>query len=87
MARTRRLSRGICCSMDLALSVLPHVILLPDASRAMLPTPFSRSWDPDFPVERRAVCHRRRQKADAEATRLSPLLCRDILGQFLTVAD
>jgi hypothetical protein len=44
--------------------VLPHVILLPDASRAMLPAPFSPSSDPAFPVERHAVCHRGWQKAD-----------------------
>ena len=69
------------------LSVLPHVILLPDASPGMLPRPFSPSSDPAFPVERGAVCHRRWQKADAETSRPSPLLCGDILGQFLTVAD
>ena len=64
-------------NVDSHLSVLPHVILLPDASRAMLPTSFSPfSWDPALAVRHSAVCHRRWQTTGADASPVTIALPR-----------
>ena len=52
----------------------------------MLLRPFCPSGS-CFRVKRHAVCHRRWQKADAKTTRRLPLLCADVLGEVVHLAD
>jgi hypothetical protein len=70
---------------DLAISG-QTIHLLPDASQEMLPAPLAL-LDSCPSLKSHAICHRRWQKADAEIARRSPLLCGDILGHSLAVAD